>query len=241
MIEPKYYTKSFTNTSFDSLKRLTYTRIIKGVSDKEVESKEEKVINKHELETSEDPTEPVSSVACGGCGAKLHCQNKDTEGFIPASEFKEATKKDLVYKLCLRCYFLKTNKKIYQLESSFDHDKFIAENLCAKDHPKRVHVVLLVDLLDIPNSIYSGWSKLIGSKHVDIVIVGNKLDLLPDTGPGFYPHVMRCLVENFAKKNILGELYRSIKSHGCLRFIRFNSNRPMAYTAGSYGALSNWI
>lgn len=162
-------------------------------------------MGKHQLETSEDPSEPVSSVSCGGCGAMLHCQDKDKEGFLPASEFKEASNKELIYKLCLRCYFLKTNKKIYQLESTFDHDKFIAENLCSRDNSrKRVHVVLLVDLLDIPNSIYAGWSKLMEAPNVDIFIVGNKLDLLPDTGPGFYSNVMQCLVENFAKKKILG-------------------------------------
>lgn len=169
------------------------------------ESLPDTTLVKPQLETSEDASEPVSSVACGGCGALLHCQNKDTEGFLPASEFKQATKKELIYKLCLRCYFLKTNKKIYQLESNFDHDKFIAENLCSRDNSKkRVHVLLLVDLLDMPNSIYAGWSKLMEAPNLDIVIVGNKLDLLPDTGPGFYSSVMQCLVENFAKKNVLG-------------------------------------
>lgn len=155
---------------------------------------------------NEDPNEPISSVSCGGCGSKLHCQNKNIEGFMPASVFKGFTKKELIYKHCLRCDYLRTNKKVYNLteSSKFDYDKFL-EEICSDNIEKKIHVILLVDLLDMPNSIYDGWSKLVQSRNVDIAIIGNKLDLLPDTGPGFLRGVFDCLIESCKQKGIDGK------------------------------------
>ncbi len=156
----------------------------------------------------EDPNVPVSSVSCGGCGSKLHCQKKNTEGFMPAYKFKEYSKKDLIYKLCLRCDYLRTNKKVFSLESTnFDYEKVVMDPLCETKTGNKKHVLLLIDLLDIPNSIHEGWSRLIGVNNLDIVIVGNKFDLLPKTGPGFFNGVIESLAKNCAKKGIKG-IYR---------------------------------
>jgi hypothetical protein len=160
----------------------------------------------------EDPSRPLSKVSCSGCGARLHCQNKDTEGFMDAAKFKSLTKAELMYTVCYRCELLRTRNKILNFTTnSFDYDKFIINKLLT--FPK-VHVVILVDLLDMPNSLYDGWSKLIKKKQsrssdeinveangtqntnntereprkfelkneLDICIVGNKFDLLPHTG-----------------------------------------------------------
>ncbi len=161
-------------------------------------------LDMEELEV-EDPNVPVSSVSCSGCGSKLQCQKKNTEGFMPAHKFKEYSKTELNYKLCQRCDYLRTNKKICNLEAmSFDYDKLVMDRLCETESGKKKHVLLLVDLLDIPNSIYAGWSRLVGVDNLDIVIVGNKFDLLPKTGPGFISGVMECLIKNCDQKGIRG-------------------------------------
>jgi hypothetical protein len=157
---------------------------------------------------TEDPARPISKVSCSGCGAKLQCQSKTVEGFMDATKYKKLSKYELFYTVCYRCELLRTRNKILNFSTNkFDYDKFIMEKLLAI--PK-VHVVLVVDLLDMPNSIYDGWSRLIKKEEkrsdffaadkddkkrkandvkpftirndIDIVIVGNKFDLLPNTG-----------------------------------------------------------
>ena len=161
------------------------------------------------LEDYEDPSVPKSKIKCGGCGAFLHCQSQNEEGFIPAEKFKSCAKKDLMYELCLRCNFLKFKKRMLPIKTSeFDYDKLVLEKIISE---KKVHVVLLIDLLDIPNSIYKGWSKLISTQDdpmkskLDIIIVGNKFDLLPNTGPDFFKSIIECLALNCASKGIKGD------------------------------------
>ena len=159
------------------------------------------------IKMEEDPNMPVSSIRCSGCGANLHCQNKSKIGFMPSAKFKSLDKNALIYSLCMRCYYLKTKNKNFNLDSSeFDYDTFIMNKICAKTNNKKVHVILLIDLLAIPNSIYAGWSKLFDNayNHIDVCILGNKFDLLPHTGPLFYKSVNECLMHNCHKKGIAG-------------------------------------
>lgn len=51
---------------------------------------------------SEDASVPKSRISCPGCGARLHCQNRNEEGFISADAFKSLKKKELSYTLCFR-------------------------------------------------------------------------------------------------------------------------------------------
>ena len=139
-----------------------------------------------EAELVEDPSKPVSNANCSGCGAKLHCQNKSLEGFMSAAKFTHLSISELKYSICYRCELLRTQNKILNFTTnSFNYDKLIIKKLIRM--PK-VHIILMVDLLDIPNSIYDGWSQLIKSENsketnlLDVCILGNKFDLLPNTG-----------------------------------------------------------
>lgn len=127
---------------------------------KKSQHKSDEILTLDTLVLAEDAKVPKSRIDCPGCGARLHCQNKHVEGFMPADIFKSLSKKELAYKLCYRCEILNTKRKILNVETnnSFDYDKFIVERIRGE---VKAHVILLVDLLDIPNSIYDGWSKLI--------------------------------------------------------------------------------
>lgn len=185
-------------------------------------------------EQYEDPNVPVSKVSCSGCGTKLHCQSESKSGFMAANVFKSLNKTNLAYAICQRCERIQRNKKLLNTETTpFDYDNFILKQICSK--PK-AHVILLVDLLNIPNSIYEGWSKLIekneedeekevknsssGSSSsqlpekfikrkfknsIDICIIGNKFDLLPNTGPLFRESILDCLIKHVEDKGITGK------------------------------------
>lgn len=155
---------------------------------------------------------PKSKVNCPGCGALLQCQNKSHEGFLSADHFKSLTKHELIYTYCHRCKVLNTTTNARELKieaNQLDYDEFIIEKICAQ---KKAHVILLIDLLDMPNSIYSGWSKLFQSKNqIDVCVLGNKFDLLPNTGPLFYKSIIECLATQCAKKGIYGERIRYVE------------------------------
>lgn len=51
----------------------------------------------------------------------------------------------------------------------------------------------MVDLLDFPCSIWPGIADILGEKP--IVVVGNKIDLLPQDGPLFLKRVRKVLLE----------------------------------------------
>lgn len=157
--EPHLATESLTikrrlKFSFDSGKTLDRVE-----EESKTNQKAHKIVTLDTLELLEDASVPKSRVDCPGCGSRLHCQNRHVEGFLPADEFKSLSKSEMQYKLCYRCEILTTRKKILNVEtnSSFDYDKFIVERI---RNQSKAHVILLVDLLDIPNSIYDGWSKL---------------------------------------------------------------------------------
>ena len=168
------------------------------------------------LLAEEDPTHPKSSKVCGGCGAPLHCQNKRIEGFIPAPRFKTLANSELRYTTCQRCDMLTTRNKLINVDtslcSSFDYDRHVIGELIGGQRGV-VHIVLLVDLLDIPNSIYEGWSKLRTKpgQQLDIILVGNKFDLLPSTGRKYRDDVVECLLKHCADKGIHGPQIKHVE------------------------------
>ena len=111
------------------------------------------------LDLAEDPQTSSSHIACSGCGAHLHCKSRHVAGFMLADAFKAMTKKELRFAICYRCETLNKKKILLNLESqSYDYEKFIIKRILAQ---RKAHVILLIDLLDIPNSIYGNWSMLI--------------------------------------------------------------------------------
>lgn len=175
------------------------------------------------IDVSEDPSIPVSKISCNGCGAKLHCQDKTKEGFMQADIFKSLEASELKCYICYRCEIIKRKNKFLDVKTKpINYDKFILNKILSQ---KKAHVVLLVDLLDLPNSIYDGWSRLIKTRNkssnqeneqtndndIDICIIGNKLDLLPNTGPIYIKSIMECLLQCCADKGIKGEQIKYVE------------------------------
>ncbi len=123
---------------------------------------------------------------------------------MPTDQFKSLTKHELVYAYCMRCELMHRRNKLYHVETNeTDYNQFVLKKICEQ---KKAHVILLIDLLDMPNSIYPGWSQLITSKNnIDICVIGNKIDLLPDTGPIFQKSIIECMAKCCEQKGISGE------------------------------------
>lgn len=144
---------------------------------------------------TEDPYSVISHVPCGGCGAFLHCKDASLPGYIPSEIYKNynpSNVMDLKALICQRCHFLNKYNLALQLRvSASDYPKVLR----TIQHYDKALVVLIVDLLDFPCSIWPGIADLVGTKR-PILVVGNKVDLLPVDGKGFLQRVRRSLLAN---------------------------------------------
>lgn len=114
--------------------------------------------------------------------------------------------------ICQRCYFLNEYNLALQVSVSADDYPKI---LC-KIRQKQALVVLMVDLMDFPCSIWPGIADILGPK-IPILVVGNKIDLLPRDGKHFLNRVKQNLLDHvklsgFATTNILDVALISAKS-----------------------------
>lgn len=134
------------------------------------------------------PDSEVSAVPCGGCGALLHCKDSAIPGYLPSELFLGRKSQDLVSITCQRCHFMK------------HYNTSLAVNVSPEEYPKllssirskRSAVILLVDLMDFPCSIWPDILSIIGTKR-PVFVVGNKVDLLPPDSNHFLTHVTDCL------------------------------------------------
>lgn len=129
---------------------------------------------------SEDSSIPVSEVPCSGCGAHLQCQDNTQPGFVPSEKFTELDlSKPFSNSVCQRCFYI--IHRHTALNVSVPQDSYSNIIKAIRKNQSSL-VILMVDLLDFPCSIIKNLKDLIGSSR-SIVIVGNKLDVLPKDEP----------------------------------------------------------
>lgn len=186
----------------------------------------------------EDKSIPPSKLTCSGCGAAFQCQNQFGPGFLSAEKFKILTKDYILqYSYCLNCENIRHTETLMHSfkTSASDYETQILNRIIMRG---KCLVILLVDLVNMPNSIYNGWSKLIArpkniemkaeiesddesdgefdaatgnSSTIEIFILGNKVDLLPNTSDDFLNSVKKCLIENCKAKGIDGEQIKYVQ------------------------------
>ncbi|XP_071515686.1 nitric oxide-associated protein 1 [Panulirus ornatus] len=144
-----------------------------------------------------DASIPVSDVPCGGCGAHLHCQNPAFPGFIPKELFDGLDRGQLRSVLCQRCYFMKYHKMALNVRVSPEVYSKVLEPIRAQ----RALVIVMVDILDVPCSIWPKLIDIIGTRR-PVVIVGNKVDLLPADGKNHLQRVKECLIAAIEKTDL---------------------------------------
>ncbi|KAL0269543.1 UNVERIFIED_CONTAM: hypothetical protein PYX00_007243 [Menopon gallinae] len=155
---------------------------------------------------SSDPAIPVSDVPCGGCGALLHCTNATVPGFIPKELFTTLSQKQLRSITCQRCSILKEHDVALGITVNPAEYEKILENLKTKSS---LLILLILDLLDFPCSIWPRILNIIGKRPV--YVVGNKIDLLCGKGSDFLNHVNRCLLKTLTENGIDEANVKSLK------------------------------
>ena len=131
-----------------------------------------------------DPSHPDTGVPCSGCGASLHCREERIPGFVPSQILQGLTVEELRVQPCQRCYIIQ------------EYNVALRVNVSPEDYPKAIEhikdkealVLLVVDLLDFPGSVWPGILSLLGTNK-RVVIVGNKLDLIVPDGQKYIKRI----------------------------------------------------
>ena len=169
--------------------------VIGGTADHQKQAEE--ILDENEsfrIGTS-DPSVPPSQIPCGGCGAHLHCQDSKLPGFVPFELFHGKSWTKLRTIKCQRCSLIE------------EHNIALKMNVSPDDYPKAIShikdqkaiVILVVDLGDFPGSVWPNILELIG-KDKRVILVGNKVDLLPQDSHKYLTQVEESMVQNFFKK-----------------------------------------
>lgn len=104
---------------------------------------------------------------CFGCGAELQSDDTQAPGYVPASSL------DKEQALCKRCFRLKHYNEIQDVDLTDDDYLKMISSIAETDSL----IVHLIDIFDASGSLIPSLSRIIGNNPV--VLVGNKVDLLP--------------------------------------------------------------
>ncbi|ELU09749.1 hypothetical protein CAPTEDRAFT_19738 [Capitella teleta] len=139
-----------------------------------------------------DPSVPISKVPCSGCGALLHCRNPGIQGYVPALKFKSVSSSHLKSSgmVCQRCLLMK--KYNVALNASVSPEQY--KQIISSIHDVIALVVVIVDVMDMPNSLYAGLSQLIGRRR-PVYVIGNKIDLLPPDSKDYLKRTKKMLMQ----------------------------------------------
>src|SRR5690625_4922789 len=108
-----------------------------------------------------------SNMTCEGCGGKLQTDDAEEIGYIP----KTALDKHNL--LCQRCFQLRHYNK--NVPVSVESDAYL--ELVSTIRQTDSLVVHLIDIFDVEGTLLKGLPRIVGNNP--ILLVGNKLDLLP--------------------------------------------------------------
>ncbi|MFC3039128.1 ribosome biogenesis GTPase YqeH [Virgibacillus xinjiangensis] len=109
----------------------------------------------------------MEEIFCQGCGAKIQTTDPEEAGYTPASSLEREEV------LCKRCFRLKHYNEIQDV--SITDDDFL--KMVSSIRETEGLVVHLIDIFDVEGSLLKSLPRLVGNNP--IILVGNKVDLLP--------------------------------------------------------------
>lgn len=177
------------------IQHLLSSEFTKCVKDYEDEAEAWAEMLWHRNYGSVNPAVPISSKKCKSCKSTFQCRDYGLPGYVPQEIFFKLTEDQFANRMCQRCHFLYTYNTLLNLDMSpCDYEKYL-------NHFKNTRtsiICLLVDLTDFPSGMWTGIMDLIGSQH-DVIVVGNKLDLLPYDRPHMIHRATRSLKQSLEK------------------------------------------
>ena len=113
-----------------------------------------------------------NKIYCIGCGAEIQSENQNKQGYLPKSVVEKSMEENNL--VCKRCFRLKNYNEVSDVELGAEDFYKLIKTLSKKDGL----VVKVVDIFDFSGSWIEDVIDIVGNNK-DIVLVANKLDLLP--------------------------------------------------------------
>ncbi|CAD6196938.1 unnamed protein product [Caenorhabditis auriculariae] len=146
-----------------------------------------------------DESRPSSDQTCGGCGAHFHCKDPSLPGFLPVEVFEKverSTKNKEDQSMCKRCHLLQKHNFLLNVNvCNVDYSKMMSELKKSNE----MLVLLIVDVTDLPGSIHPNLAEIIGAGK-PMIVIGNKVDLLPPDARTGYMSRFKQTVERTVEK-----------------------------------------
>lgn len=142
-------------------------------------------------------------------------QDSAIPGYVPLEIFENCEKKGgtpLEAIVCQRCYFLKEHNVALEVQVSTEDYPNVLKTI----KKQKSLIVVVIDLLDFPCSIWPGLADIFG-RQASIFVVGNKIDLLPKDDNLFLSRIKNNLQNNmklfgFGSLNVLDVVLISAKT-----------------------------
>ncbi|XP_019389775.1 PREDICTED: nitric oxide-associated protein 1 [Crocodylus porosus] len=155
-----------------------------------------------------DPSVPTSGVSCSGCGAELHCQDPAMPGYMPSEKYlsllgEPEGQGGLRDAVCQRCWLLVHHQKALRLEVSRDQYRSLVSTALRQPprHSRAPLVLYVADVLDLPDTVLPNLPELLGPT-VNVMVLGNKVDLLPPDSRDYLKHFRKQLLHSCAQAGI---------------------------------------
>lgn len=113
-----------------------------------------------------------NKIYCIGCGAEIQSENPNKQGYLPKSVVEKSIEENNL--VCKRCFRLKNYNEVSDVELGAEDFYKLIKTLSKKDGL----IVKVVDIFDFSGSWIEDVIDIVGNNK-DIVLVANKLDLLP--------------------------------------------------------------
>ncbi|XP_068961395.1 nitric oxide-associated protein 1 [Petaurus breviceps papuanus] len=156
----------------------------------------------HPVFGSPDPTVPASGVNCSGCGAELHCQDSSVPGYLPSEKYRsleaQAEAGGLARAVCQRCWLLVHHQRALRVRVNREQYRELVH--AALRRPGPALVLYVVDVLDLPDPLMRALPDLLGPKQ--LMVLGNKVDLLPGDSPGYLRRLRERLWDECARAGL---------------------------------------
>ncbi|XP_030904696.2 nitric oxide-associated protein 1 [Melopsittacus undulatus] len=158
-----------------------------------------------------DPSVPLSGVSCSGCGAELHCRDSAAPGFMPAEKFRSLSEGSdgaagLRGAVCQRCWMLAHYGRALRLELPAEQHRQVVSAALRRPprHGRGALLLYLLDVLELPDPVLSQLPALLGPDVpvAGLLVVGNKVDLLPADSPGHLGRLRQRVAEACAQAGL---------------------------------------
>ena len=113
-----------------------------------------------------------NKIYCIGCGAEIQSENQNKQGYLPKSVVEKSIDENNL--VCKRCFRLKNYNEVSDVELGAEDFYKLIKTLSKKDGL----IVKVVDIFDFSGSCIENDIDIVGNNK-DILLVANKLDLLP--------------------------------------------------------------